>query len=502
MSVRLTAAAAVLMAPLAITASAHAADVQSDQVVYEAAFFKGFAPQTALDMVARLPGFSLTEGDDRRGFAGAGGNVLIDGQRPSAKSQSLSDALSQIPAGRVLRIEVLRNAGGDAQGQALVANVVRASAAGGVWRLEAAHSSDGRVSPRGDASYSTHALGAELKIGASRYMEQSPLSGWRDLRDGTFALTGRRWDETPRTYREARINGEAKFKALDGDVRLNASGGRWNFQTGLLSKGFAPAGALRDLFTFDINERRRSREIGGDWTRSFGATKVKIVGLDTRYWYANDERTRVVDPLDAPARLTSQKRRNVGSESIGRFVATRTFGSHALEAGAETARNQLDANVDLAIAGAPIALPAGDVTVAEDRAEAYLADIWTLTPRWTLETRLARETSTITQSGDTNAEASFSFLKPSIQLSRKFGDRNQARLKLYRDVGQLDFGDFASSAALGDDRVAAGNPGLKPDSRWRLEAAVDARFGAQGALSATSYRSPGSTRRETSAMGA
>jgi hypothetical protein len=61
----------------------------ADRVGYDAAYFQQFNPQTALDMVNQTPGFSLNGGDDRRGFSGAVGNLLIDGVRPSTKSQSL-----------------------------------------------------------------------------------------------------------------------------------------------------------------------------------------------------------------------------------------------------------------------------------------------------------------------------------------------------------------------------------------------------------------------------
>jgi outer membrane receptor for ferrienterochelin and colicin len=141
----------------------------SDRLVYEAAFFSAFSPQTALDMISRLPGFTLDDGDSRRGFAGAAGNVLIDGARPSAKSQSLGEVLSQIAARQVERIEVLRNPGRDAQGQAVVANVVRVRKDGsGVWRAEADLSSDGRITPIGEGSINTRVAGVELKAGLSR----------------------------------------------------------------------------------------------------------------------------------------------------------------------------------------------------------------------------------------------------------------------------------------------------------------------------------------------
>ena len=47
-----------------------------------AGFFAAQNPNSAVDMVGRLPGFSLDTGASVRGFEGAAGNVLIDGQRP------------------------------------------------------------------------------------------------------------------------------------------------------------------------------------------------------------------------------------------------------------------------------------------------------------------------------------------------------------------------------------------------------------------------------------
>src|SRR5512145_712924 len=74
------------------------ANASADRVSYDAAFFAQYNPQTALDMVRQVPGFSLDGGDDRRGFSGAVGNLLIDGVRPSTKSQSVDGILARIPA--------------------------------------------------------------------------------------------------------------------------------------------------------------------------------------------------------------------------------------------------------------------------------------------------------------------------------------------------------------------------------------------------------------------
>ena len=68
----------------------------------DAAFFAQYAPRTALDIVQRVPGFSLDLGAtqtqqgsvDVRGFAGTAGNVVINGARPSTKAETLDVTLS------------------------------------------------------------------------------------------------------------------------------------------------------------------------------------------------------------------------------------------------------------------------------------------------------------------------------------------------------------------------------------------------------------------------
>src|SRR6185437_9911155 len=55
------------------------------------------------------------------------GNVLINGQRPTSKTDSLSAVLSRIVAGDVERIDVIRGSapGIDMQGKPVVANIIR-----------------------------------------------------------------------------------------------------------------------------------------------------------------------------------------------------------------------------------------------------------------------------------------------------------------------------------------------------------------------------------------
>src|SRR4051812_5934524 len=75
------------------------AQAESDQSLssYPASFFADARPNTAADMISRLPGFSLDTGtaNTARGFGGTAGNILVDGARPTAKTDDLNTILQR-----------------------------------------------------------------------------------------------------------------------------------------------------------------------------------------------------------------------------------------------------------------------------------------------------------------------------------------------------------------------------------------------------------------------
>ena len=103
----------LLVVACALPAQAQAAQVapagQDGRNTYLPDYFSDTAPANAYDMILRLPGFSLVEADaDVRGYAGASGNVLFDGSRPTSKRESLAGLLKRIPARSVQRIELIQ----------------------------------------------------------------------------------------------------------------------------------------------------------------------------------------------------------------------------------------------------------------------------------------------------------------------------------------------------------------------------------------------------------
>src|SRR5690606_17986731 len=106
-------------APVADTA-------QRGVLVFTPDFFTDQRPNTALDMVERVPAFSVDDGDGSRGFEGSVGNILINGSRPASKNDTGSAVLGRTLAAQVDRIELIRGGapGIDMQGYAVVVNVI------------------------------------------------------------------------------------------------------------------------------------------------------------------------------------------------------------------------------------------------------------------------------------------------------------------------------------------------------------------------------------------
>src|SRR5688572_17592420 len=141
-----------VLAQAAAAASPPAAVAPQQQGVisYPAPFFAGQQIANAAEMLARVPGFTLDTGDSVRGFEGAAGNVIVDGQRPTSKTDNLEEILRRVPVGQIERIDVVRGGapGIDMQGKTVIANVIRKSGGGfrGLYAVANNHLWDGRNS--------------------------------------------------------------------------------------------------------------------------------------------------------------------------------------------------------------------------------------------------------------------------------------------------------------------------------------------------------------------
>lgn len=469
--------------------TAHAAsdELTGTPLHYEAAYFSQFAPRTALDMLRRLPSFTLRIVDpERRGYAGAVGNVLIDGEQPTAKSQSLEDILQRIPASQVVRVEVWRGpqTAGNASGDSVLANVVRTPSAGaGVWSAGFEYANRHQPAPNGYMSWTGRFGRTEYSVGARGYSLERNLPATRRIKNGDGELVEVRKERSPREFDEQAVDGELTRNVFGGSLRATGQIYRSDYEQANTLQYLATDGGWLGDESAPYQESKRTAEFGFSFRLPWGAELTAV--------HTNEEFTSSADKDKRTAAASEQSsfhQRRDSEESILRATIERNLTpTQRLQIGSEAAINTLDADLDLRVfadgAWSPEHVPNARMRVEERRAESFVMHAWR-TGRWATEARLAAEYSKLDFSGDVRQSVDLTYVKPSLQLSRTFGREHQLRMRLGREVGQLDFKDFASAVSLSDDLIDGGNPDLRPQTAWRFELALDLRFKADMAFAA------------------
>jgi outer membrane receptor protein involved in Fe transport len=466
-------------------AAAGAAASERAVATYAPAYFAAQHPETARDMIERLPGFQLESGASVRGFEGAAGNVLIDGQRPTAKNDSLSDILGRIPAGKVARIDVVRGGspGIDMQGRPVVANVLlrKDGALRGQAAVEAQHVGDGRAFAGLNAQASGGVGERKWEVSALWGRGYSSLAGPGASRttapdDPRTALVH---SEDDGTIQQA--TGAYELPGLGGSLRLNAHyyGNHLKFEED--ARDLA-TGALRST---DQTAREDDRELGLRFTRPLPArATLELVGL------YQDNASEIASNLHT---MTGGQRFDLDQrtrETIGRAVVKSAWSRTVnVELGAETARNRLRSDSAFAVDGVDVPLPDGEVSVREDRAQAFAKVGWRASDRLSLDGALIYERSEVASAGDVRLAKTLAYLKPRLVAAWSPDADTQLRLRLEREVGQLNFNDFVAQASLNTDTgVTAGNVDLEPERAWLFEAALERRFWSRGSVILTARR--------------
>jgi hypothetical protein len=482
---RMRGAAAFASCLLSAWSGAAAAQVQqAGRSVYEAAFFRQFSPSTALDIVKRAPGFTLDIGaTEVRGFGQAAGNVVINGQRPSSKSDSLDTVLARIPASRVARVEIGAGDlfGAEYSGKPQVLNLVLISTGGlagtatGTLRREFA----GVLLPEGNVS-------VLLRRGQSSFNLAAGINNNNSTEEGDDTVTalpsGRQTELRHKVNTIRDPNGY-----VSGAWELNQSENRTahlNFRAALerfaLTQNnlvFPELGADRDD---RLTQRYRNRqfELGGDVTRPLFGGGLKLIGLATRRHRLNRDVSlnRVGDVVLGGYAQDLEDQRD---ETLARLTWTRgNLLGWSVEAGGEGVLNRLQSEVDfytLAAGGTRtrIDLPVDQAVVKEIRGEAFVNAGRGLSPTLRIDLGLTYEASRLTVSGDAEAERVLKFLKPKAVLDWRPNRKWHGQLSVSRTVAQLQFEDFISNAELTNDRVNGGNADLLPQRAWEVLASLE-----------------------------
>lgn len=457
--------------------------------IYQRAYFDRYGPSNALDMAKQVPGFQLDLGPDGdgpevRGFAGAAGNVVINGARPSSKSESLATTLQRIPASRVSRIEVQPGDlyGSDYAGKAQVLNVVLTAEGGfdATVTGQIRHRYEDKWVPdlaasalwkRGNVTINASAgsqVRDELEEGFDRVTtidgdEIEYRRKFNDIRDRSpFVSLSGAWEEAPDRAIRANIRYERNPYVLKQRNRVTPIDG--------------PAhddGLILDYFNDAF-------EVGGDITRPLAGGAIKFVGLATRRnrdnfdaYYGRDAGGDLIGGFE---QATVADR----DETLGRLVWNRSnLAGFSVELGAEYVFNILKNDLQLSLIESdgdrtPVELPIAQATVSEKRAQFFANVGRSITSTLRADATLAYETSRLKVRGDATADRSLSFFKPGLTLDwRPKKGGWHAQLSVKRTVAQLDFFDFVSSAELANDRVNGGNANLLPQRAWEARALIE-----------------------------
>jgi len=469
------------------SAQAAAPVAETDQqgvLVFTPDFFTDYRPNTALDMVSRVPGFSTRDGDGSRGFEGAVGNILINGARPASKNDSGSSVLGRTLATQVERIELIRGGapGIDMQGYSVVVNVITRSQSSrqSVLTWNAFLFDGGQDAYNGNYQFTARDGDRSWSITLSDGVSVSDANGpGRVIRRDANGVILR--DEAYVNDQQGggqAIRGNYADAFLGGKIDLTARIGQNDYRNFSLQS--AP-GVRRDN---SFSDEGTSGEVGAVYTRPI-RTGVTSETRFIREW-SDFDNTSVSSRVIAGVASPEQRFTSVGnaSETILRsLLRWERSPSMTIEGGAEVAYNMLETDQAFTVGGTPVALPSASVTVEETRGEAFTKATWRVRPDLTLEGGIRLEASTITQSGDADQEKSFYFAKPRFQATWTPMANNQVRFRFEREVGQLDFGDFAASAELDDDNVFGGNVNLEPEQRWVTELVYERRFLGDGIVS-------------------
>lgn len=463
---------------------------------YLPADFTQFAPRTALDMLTRVPGFSVREEDEERGLGEASGNVLINGQRLSGKSNDILTELSRIPAQNVERIEIVDAATLAVPGlRGQVANVfVRATGINGQWsyRPEFRSYYTDPLFTRFEISLGGVQGPVEYSIGLSNPGNRSGAGGPTWIRDASGALVETRNENWRGNSEQPRLSG--RF-TLDGP---GTSTGNLSLLYGRLYFDYLEEGTRMsaDGDRFDrlvtADEHGDNYEIGADYALDLGPGRLKLIALGRGSRYPNE--VVVINRAPGGEVLSGSRSTRVGevAELIGRGEYQWTRGVDEWQVSGEAAYNSLDNvsrlfEMDEAENFAEIPLPGGSARVEENRYQVIGSWGRPLTPLLAGKISAGGEYSQLSQAGAGGTTRSFYRPKGEVSLAWKASPQDDLNLKLARRVGQLDFFDFLAAVDIQDGQENAANPDLVPEQSWELDAEWTRALGPTGSVQTRLY---------------
>lgn len=469
----------------------------TDGTIYESSFFDRYSPRTASDMVANVPGFSLSiDIGEVRGLGLGSGNLLINGKRQNTKD---SDVLSLIPADKVLRIVLLTNGSIELPGQSgNIVNVITndTTSLSGSWVLGLGRQEGGANNPSIEASIASNLGPVSITSGVNIF----DRSFFRNISERTYQANGTLVELNDESVRSADegvdININMNLIRDNGNqANLVLTGGDFESDLFSVSRRNLPT-SNSSAEELDADENIRFNQVGNRYSLSadFITGPFKIIGLG-RYDKSEDYSDFQVLSSEFPFRFTSDVT-NIRTEKIFKALyskesKTKNSFEFSLELVENTASVKSSFREDRGDGLTDVLLNGSNIEVNEDRAELYFQYFRPTLGSWLLKTLVATEYSKISLGSSDVEETSegFTRYKGFISLGGGVTKRSRFRAKLERSVGQLGLFNFASVFRdISEGTIQSGNTKLVPPQTLRAELSLEYDFSEEDKFSVTSFR--------------
>ncbi|WP_185960746.1 TonB-dependent receptor domain-containing protein [Aliidiomarina halalkaliphila] len=463
--------------------------------IYIAADFERYAPRTALEMLQQVPGFVIREQIQERGLGQATGNVLINGQRMSGKSNEVIGELGRIPVKNVVRIEIVDASTLDVSGlSGQVANViVKAERINGAyaWRPEfRPYNTDPRLS-NFEVSAGGHTGRVEYSLGLDNHSGHGGADGPTVVRNAQGDVIEYRDDQWKSRFNQPRLSGRFVINDL-GDSVANI-----NVLYRQIFEHFSEDGTRSGPEMVDRRRELRgdadgyNYELGADYEFPWGPGRLKLIGLTRAMHVESSNQVHMFYADDRPVTGNRFDRTSDESEHIARAEYRLVRDGGEWQFSSEAAFNQLDSTASLFQLQdgqfQPVQLAGATAVVEEKRMEIMAGYNRHLRDNLTLQVNAGGEYSRLEQVGADGMTRHFRRPKGSVSLAWQLSSDTDANIRLQRRVGQLNFFDFLSSVNLNDNVRNSANPNLRPPQLWELESELSTKIGEMGTTTLRAY---------------
>ena len=503
-------------------------------ILYPFSYFTQFAPRTALDMLNRIPGMTMS-GSSRRGSSnsgrnsggsftnvsrggrglGAGNNgvqILINGKRTAGKNNDTQAQLRRIDADQVDYIEIIRGTSGelDVRGSTQIANIVLFNEVSNTtinYQASTDYYADHTSKPGGSISYAGQAGDLNMIVSASavpgyRYTEmreKSILPGElpNDFIGQTQIVDNATYTLSTNLDYQFSAKSSARFNALlaedDNPTEVD------RLTVDLKGEGFK-----HSLEREDNPATNTNWEVGGDYEfRRNNGDRFKVLGIANKNDTTNTrQRWDVLEDLTQQKNLFLDTASTLEERIVRGSYTTDLLSGQSVEFGVERSQTVLDSKLALGVLSlsssgqdaygglTPVSIPNANTKVEEIRYEPFAIHNWRINPRMSLETSFVYEASEITLSGDVSNSRTFNFFKPKVDYRFDITPQLQLRVMIEKFVRQLSFMDFVAinDQTDEDSDTLPGNSNLRPDYWWNYNFLAEYRLpDDQGVVSANFY---------------